>query len=69
LLESDAGSLFFIGEILVDIPLPPDALTNPDQRPNTTARIAEAVHGASMFARPGRSLRRIAWMRAVAFRI
>src|ERR1700712_4639697 len=33
LLESDAGSLFFIGEILVDIPLPPDALTNPDQAP------------------------------------
>jgi epoxyqueuosine reductase len=33
LLESDAGSLFFIGEILVDIPLPPDALSHPDQAP------------------------------------
>jgi len=33
LLQSDGGSLFFIGEILVDIPLPPDALTHPDQAP------------------------------------
>jgi epoxyqueuosine reductase len=33
LLQSDAGSLFFIGEILVDIALPADALTNPDHAP------------------------------------
>src|SRR5471032_197493 len=33
LLESDAGSLFFIGEILVDVALPPDALTNPNHAP------------------------------------
>jgi epoxyqueuosine reductase len=33
LLESDAGSLFFIGEILVDIPLPVDADVNPAQAP------------------------------------
>jgi epoxyqueuosine reductase len=33
LLQSDAGSLFFIGEILVDIALPADAQTNPDHAP------------------------------------
>ncbi len=33
LLKSDAGSLFFIGEILVNIPLPADADVNPDQVP------------------------------------
>jgi epoxyqueuosine reductase len=33
LLQRDAGSLFFIGEILVDIPLPADALTHPDHAP------------------------------------
>ncbi len=33
LLQRDAGSLFFIGEILVDIPLPPDALSHPDTAP------------------------------------
>jgi epoxyqueuosine reductase len=33
LLQSDAGSLFFIGEILVDIPLPADAVTNPGHAP------------------------------------
>ena len=33
LLQRDAGSLFFIGEILVDIPLPADAVTNPDHAP------------------------------------
>ena len=29
LLQRDAGSLFFLGEIYVDIPLPPDTVTNP----------------------------------------
>ena len=33
LLQRDAGSLFFIGEILVDIPLPPDAIANPENAP------------------------------------
>jgi epoxyqueuosine reductase len=33
LLQRDTGSLFFIGEILVDIPLPADALTHPDHAP------------------------------------
>ncbi len=33
LLQRDAGSLFFIGEILVDIPLPADAVTNPEHAP------------------------------------
>lgn len=33
LLQRDAGSLFFIGEILVDIPLPPDAITSPETAP------------------------------------
>ncbi|MGA7814498.1 tRNA epoxyqueuosine(34) reductase QueG [Caballeronia sp.] len=33
LLQRDAGSLFFIGEILVDIPLPPDAIANPESAP------------------------------------
>jgi epoxyqueuosine reductase len=33
LLQRDAGSLFFIGEILVDIRLPADAVTNPDHAP------------------------------------
>ncbi|SAL71765.1 4Fe-4S cluster-binding ferredoxin protein [Caballeronia terrestris] len=29
LLQRDAGSLFFLGEIYVDMPLPPDTVTNP----------------------------------------
>src|SRR5471032_3068278 len=33
LLQRDAGSLFFIGEILVDIALPPDAIANPESAP------------------------------------
>ena len=33
LLQRDAGSLFFIGEILVDIALPADAETNPEHAP------------------------------------
>ncbi|KQR85427.1 epoxyqueuosine reductase [Burkholderia sp. Leaf177] len=33
LLQRDAGSLFFIGEILVDIALPADADINPDHAP------------------------------------
>jgi epoxyqueuosine reductase len=33
LLQRDAGSLFFIGEILVDIPLPADAETQPEHAP------------------------------------
>ncbi len=44
LLESDAGSLFFIGEILVDIPLPPDALSNPDQRARTRRRALRKLY-------------------------
>jgi epoxyqueuosine reductase len=31
LLERDAGSLFFLGDIYVDIPLPPDAQTEPER--------------------------------------
>ncbi len=33
LLQRDAGSLFFLGEIYVDMPLPTDAATNPSTRP------------------------------------
>jgi epoxyqueuosine reductase len=33
LLERDAGSLFFLGEIYVDIPLPADAQTQPERAP------------------------------------
>lgn len=35
LLQRDAGSLFFLGEIYVDIPLPTDALTAPGAAPET----------------------------------
>ncbi|RQQ03765.1 tRNA epoxyqueuosine(34) reductase QueG [Burkholderia stagnalis] len=35
LLQRDAGSLFFLGEIYVDIPLPTDAQTAPDAAPET----------------------------------
>jgi len=35
LLQRDAGSLFFLGEIYVDIPLPTDADTSPDTAPQT----------------------------------
>ena len=35
LLQRDAGSLFFLGEIYVDIPLPADALTAPGTAPET----------------------------------
>ncbi|WP_233831881.1 tRNA epoxyqueuosine(34) reductase QueG [Paraburkholderia sp. ZP32-5] len=35
LLQRDAGSLFFLGEIYVDIPLPTDAATSPDAAPET----------------------------------
>jgi epoxyqueuosine reductase len=35
LLQRDAGSLFFLGEIYVDIPLPADADTSPDAAPET----------------------------------
>ncbi|WP_179401515.1 tRNA epoxyqueuosine(34) reductase QueG [Burkholderia guangdongensis] len=34
-LQRDAGSLFFLGEIYVDIPLPTDAHTSPDTAPQT----------------------------------
>ncbi|TKC82901.1 tRNA epoxyqueuosine(34) reductase QueG [Trinickia terrae] len=33
LLQRDAGSLFFVGEILVDVPLPTDAETSPERAP------------------------------------
>lgn len=33
LLQRDAGSLFFLGEIYVDVPLPPDAETAPAEAP------------------------------------
>ncbi|WP_175871971.1 tRNA epoxyqueuosine(34) reductase QueG [Burkholderia sp. BCC0397] len=33
LLQRDAGSLFFLGEIYVDLPLPTDAHTSPDTAP------------------------------------
>ncbi|MCA8296053.1 tRNA epoxyqueuosine(34) reductase QueG [Burkholderia sp. AU30198] len=36
LLQRDAGSLFFLGEIYVDVPLPTDAHTSPDTAPETT---------------------------------
>ncbi|HDR9874757.1 tRNA epoxyqueuosine(34) reductase QueG [Burkholderia cenocepacia] len=35
LLQRDAGSLFFLGEIYVDLPLPTDAHTAPDRAPET----------------------------------
>ncbi|MEZ0601665.1 tRNA epoxyqueuosine(34) reductase QueG [Paraburkholderia sp. IW21] len=35
LLQRDAGSLFFLGEIYVDVPLPTDADTSPDDAPET----------------------------------
>lgn len=35
LLQRDAGSLFFLGEIFVDVPLPTDAQTRPDAAPET----------------------------------
>ncbi|WP_233851107.1 tRNA epoxyqueuosine(34) reductase QueG [Paraburkholderia sp. HD33-4] len=35
LLQRDAGSLFFLGEIYVDIPLPTDAETSPQAAPET----------------------------------
>jgi epoxyqueuosine reductase len=35
LLQSDAGSLFFLGEIYVDIPLPTDAVTEPAHAPES----------------------------------
>ncbi|MGF6755457.1 epoxyqueuosine reductase [Paraburkholderia sp. GAS42] len=35
LLQRDAGSLFFLGEIYVDIPLPTDAETTPERAPET----------------------------------
>ncbi|MGF6568186.1 epoxyqueuosine reductase [Paraburkholderia sp. GAS333] len=35
LLQRDAGSLFFLGEIYVDVPLPTDAETSPDIAPET----------------------------------
>ncbi|NLA20005.1 tRNA epoxyqueuosine(34) reductase QueG [Burkholderia cepacia] len=35
LLQRDAGSLFFLGEIYVDVPLPTDAHTSPDSAPET----------------------------------
>jgi len=36
LLQRDAGSLFFLGEIFVDVPLPTDAQTAPEHAPETT---------------------------------
>ena len=35
LLQRDAGSLFFLGEIYVDLPLPTDASIDPDTAPET----------------------------------
>jgi epoxyqueuosine reductase len=35
LLQRDAGSLFFLGEIYVDVPLPSDAETSPEHAPET----------------------------------
>ncbi|MGF6773172.1 epoxyqueuosine reductase [Paraburkholderia sp. GAS199] len=35
LLQRDAGSLFFLGEIYVDVPLPTDAETSPELAPET----------------------------------
>ncbi len=35
LLQRDAGSLFFLGEIYVDVPLPTDAETSPEVAPET----------------------------------
>jgi epoxyqueuosine reductase len=35
LLQRDAGSLFFLGEIYVDVPLPTDAETSPEHAPQT----------------------------------
>lgn len=35
LLQRETGSLFFLGEIYVDVPLPTDAETSPEQAPET----------------------------------
>jgi epoxyqueuosine reductase len=35
LLQRDAGSLFFLGEIYIDVPLPTDAETSPEHAPQT----------------------------------
>jgi epoxyqueuosine reductase len=35
LLQRDAGSLFFLGEIFVDLPLPTDAQTSPERAPES----------------------------------
>ncbi|MGF6876755.1 tRNA epoxyqueuosine(34) reductase QueG [Paraburkholderia sp. MM5477-R1] len=35
LLQRDAGSLFFLGELYVDVPLPTDAETSPEAAPET----------------------------------
>ena len=69
LLQRDAGSLFFLGEIYVDIPLPPDAATNPSSAPETpTARTAASARVVSRRVRRARSSGRIASMRGAASR-
>ena len=44
LLQRDAGSLFFLGEIYVDVPLPTDAQTTPEQRPRNAGRALRQLH-------------------------
>jgi hypothetical protein len=58
LLDRDGGSMFFLGEILVDIPLPADS---------AEARTVATAAAASTSARPRPSWSPIWWMRGVAF--
>ena len=68
LLQRDAGPLFFLGEIYVDVPLPTDAHTSPTPRPRRLAHTAAAARAASTPARPVRSSSRTASTRAAASR-
>ena len=44
LLQRDAGSLFFLGEIYVDVPLPTDAETSPDDRARNAGLALRQLH-------------------------
>ncbi len=57
-LDREAGSMFFLGEIYVDMALPPSDAGD--------ARIAAAAAPASTSARPRPSWRRTGWMRGAA---
>jgi epoxyqueuosine reductase len=67
LLQRDAGSLFFLGEIYVDVALPTDAQTAPDVAPETPGAHCGSCTRCSARARPARSSSRIASTRALHF--